>query len=53
MKPLALFTVLCLVAGMARADTFELADPAAEIMEDLNKPKEEQQSQDNPGHGIK
>ena len=33
---------------MARADTFELTDPAAEIMEELNKHKEEQQSQDNP-----
>jgi len=39
--------VLCLVAGMTHADTFELADPAAEIMEDLNKPKNEQQSPDD------
>ena len=48
LKPLTLFIVLCLVAGLASADTFELTDPAAEIMEEVNKPKEEQQSQNNP-----
>ena len=51
LKPLTLFTVLSLVAGMAHADTFELTDPAAEIMDELNKPKEEQQSQNNPDTG--
>jgi len=48
LKPLTFFTVLCLVAGLVSAGTFELTDPAAEIMEEVNKPKEEQQSQDNP-----
>jgi hypothetical protein len=36
-KQLASIFVLCLAAGMAHGDTFELSDPAAEIMEEYQE----------------
>lgn len=36
-KQLALIFVICLAAGMAHGNTFELSDPAAEIMEEYQE----------------
>lgn len=45
MKHLASIAVLCLLAGLANADTFELSDPANEMYEE-EKTRKEQQAQD-------
>lgn len=37
-KTIPTFVALCLVAGMAHSDTFELADPAAEILKEQQSP---------------
>jgi hypothetical protein len=50
-KMILIVIALCLIAGMAHAGTFELADPAAEIMEEQNNPKNDQQPQDGD-HGT-
>ena len=38
MKNILVFVVLCLVAGTAQSGTFELADPAAEILKEQQSP---------------
>ena len=48
MKSLAMFAVLCLLTAMVQASGFELTDPAEELMEALNPPKEALQPQDIP-----
>jgi len=49
MKHLVLFTLLCLVTVMAHAGTFELSDPAAEIMEEENEAEREKQANADTG----
>lgn len=39
MKQVLVLLMLCLVASAASGDTFELADPAAEILEEQNNPE--------------
>jgi len=41
----ALIILLCLLAGLARADTFELSDPAADMWKQKDAPAKEQAEQ--------
>lgn len=49
MKRLALFTLLCLFTGMVHAGTFELQDPAAQIMEEEKNADQEAQADADTG----
>ena len=42
MKHFALIALLCLAAGAAQGDTFELSDPANEMLEEKQDPETQQ-----------
>ena len=52
----ALIILLCLLAGLARADTFELSDPANEMYEEDHAPPEppaEQPTESEPTQNMR
>jgi hypothetical protein len=53
MKHFALIALLCLAAGAAQGDTFELSDPANEVFEEKPDPEAQHWTFDEPGTTAK